>query len=154
MSTQTRTPTGMDQTNTMNGADTPKSSDNSDSETLQLARRLSAESKNLGYASPLDAPAGGALDPNSEKFDAKVWAKLFYNALYASDPARVMGVAYENLNVFGYGSDTDFQGKLRSVRWRSLEFRWPSCVGQELNCLVAPTTTNNILRGLKPCLLA
>jgi ATP-binding cassette subfamily G (WHITE) protein 2 (PDR) len=110
MSTQTRTPTGMDQTNTMNGADTPKSSDNSDSETLQLARRLSAESKNLGYASPLDAPAGGALDPNSEKFDAKVWAKQFYNALYASDPARVMGVAYENLNVFGYGSDTDFQG--------------------------------------------
>jgi ATP-binding cassette subfamily G (WHITE) protein 2 (PDR) len=102
----------MDQSDTIKGVDTPMSSDNSDSETLQLARRLTAESNHLGIFSPLHAPPGSALDPNSEKFDAKAWSTQFYNALYASDTARVMGVAYENLNVFGYGSDTDFQGSV------------------------------------------
>jgi ATP-binding cassette subfamily G (WHITE) protein 2 (PDR) len=125
MSTQSRTPAGMDQPNTIKGVDTPKPSDDSDSEILQLARRLSAESKDLGHISPLDAPVGGFLDPNSENFDAKSWAKQFYNALYASDPARVMGVAYENLNVFGYGSDTDFQGTVGN--W---PFKLPELVQQ------------------------
>jgi ATP-binding cassette subfamily G (WHITE) protein 2 (PDR) len=115
MSTQ---PPNMDRPNTPKVVDTPKSSDHSDSETLQLARRLSAESKILGYVSPLDAPEGGELDPNSEKFDAKLWAKYFYNALYASDSARVMGVAYENLHVFGYGSDTDFQSTVGNWLWK------------------------------------
>jgi hypothetical protein len=38
-----------------------------------------------------------------------IMVKHSYNALHASDSARVMSVAYENLHVFGYGSDTDFQ---------------------------------------------
>jgi ATP-binding cassette subfamily G (WHITE) protein 2 (PDR) len=105
----------MDQPNMSKGVDTPGSSDRIDSETLELARRLSAESKDLGYISPLNAPEGGVLDPNSEKFDAKLWAKHFYSALYASDSARVMGVAYENLHVFGYGSDTDFQNTVGNL---------------------------------------
>ena len=86
---------------------TPSSS--SETDIVQLARRVSAESSGLGHISPFDAPEGGPLDPNSEAFDAKAWAKQFYNTLYAFDPVRVMGVAYENLHVFGYGSDTDFQ---------------------------------------------
>lgn len=109
MSTQLRIPANMIQANTPNGSDTPKSSDQSDSEILRLARRVSAESKHLEYGSPFDASEDSTLDPNSEKFDAKVWAKRFYETLYATDPARVMGVSYENLHVFGYGSDTDFQ---------------------------------------------
>lgn len=75
----------------------------------QLARRLSAESKHLGDASLFDAPEGSPLNPASEKFDAKLWARRFYDVVYAAESARVMGVAYEKLNVFGYGSDTDFQ---------------------------------------------
>jgi ATP-binding cassette subfamily G (WHITE) protein 2 (PDR) len=118
MSTHSRTPTDMDQSDTTKAVDTPMSSDTSDSETLQLARRLTAESDHLGFSSPLDAPPGSVLDPNSEKFDAKVWARQFYNALYACDTARVMGVAYENLNVFGYGSDTDFQNSVGNWPWK------------------------------------
>lgn len=81
----------------------------SEMDIAHLARRVSAESKHLDHTSPFDAPEGGPLDPNSESFDAKAWSKHFYNTLYASDPVRVMGVAYENLHVFGYGTDTDFQ---------------------------------------------
>jgi ATP-binding cassette subfamily G (WHITE) protein 2 (PDR) len=87
---------------------TPASS-NDATDIVQLARRLSDESKCLGNMSPFEGPEGGELDPNSEKFDSKAWARQFYNTLYASDRVRVMGVAYENLHVFGYGSDTDFQ---------------------------------------------
>jgi ATP-binding cassette subfamily G (WHITE) protein 2 (PDR) len=103
----------MDRPNTPKEVETP-----SGSETLQLARRISAESNHHDHDSPLDAPAGGALDPNSEKFDAKLWAKHFYNALYASDTARVMGVAYESLHVFGYGSDTDFQNTVGNLAFK------------------------------------
>lgn len=78
-------------------------------EIANLARRVSAESKQLGDTSPFDAPEGSPLDPASEKFDARLWARRFYDVVYAADSARVMGVAYEKLNVFGYGSDTDFQ---------------------------------------------
>jgi ABC-type multidrug transport system ATPase subunit/ABC-type multidrug transport system permease subunit len=94
----------------MDRPNTPKEVDTSDSEICQLARRISAaESDHLDHGSPFDALECTALDPNSEKFDAKLWSKRFYDTLYASDPARVMGVAYENLHVFGYGSDTDYQ---------------------------------------------
>jgi ATP-binding cassette subfamily G (WHITE) protein 2 (PDR) len=97
----------MDLNEKPNQANTPSAS--SDTDIVHLARRISAESAHLDYTSPFQAAEGGPLDPNSEHFDSKAWAKQFYNTLYASDPVRVMGVAYESLNVFGYGSDTDFQ---------------------------------------------
>jgi len=115
MSTQQHTPAVMDRSK---GVDTPKSSDRSESEIHHLARSLSTASGHHGHESPFDAPDGSALDPNSEKFDAKVWASHFYNTLYASDPARVMGVAYENLHVFGYGSDTDFQNTVGNLAFK------------------------------------
>jgi hypothetical protein len=70
MSTQPYTPAGMDHPNIQKGVDAPESSNRSDAETLQLARRLSAKSKDLGKISPINAPEGGALDPSSEKIDA------------------------------------------------------------------------------------
>lgn len=112
-STQLHTTSGMELNETPKEVDvsTPASSDKTtdDTDLVHLARRISAESKHLGHTSPFEAPVGGSLDPNSEQFDSKAWSKQFYNTLYASDPVRVMGIAYENLDVFGYGSDTDFQ---------------------------------------------
>jgi hypothetical protein len=98
----------LDQQSKEVGLPTSASSDDA-MDIVQLVRRLSAESKHLGHISPFEASEGGDLDPHSEKFDPKAWARQFYNTLYASDPIRVMGIAYENLHVFGYGSDTDFQ---------------------------------------------
>ncbi|KAF2450443.1 ABC multidrug transporter [Karstenula rhodostoma CBS 690.94] len=57
--------------------------------------------------------ASSSLDPCSSTFDARSWAKAFYNVRYSSDlPARVAGVAFKNLNVSGVGSPTDFQSSV------------------------------------------
>lgn len=97
------------QTDPPKGMETITPQDASDMDIVHLARSLSANSKHLGLESPFDAAEGSLLDPNSDKFDSKAWSRQFYNTLYASDPVRVMGVAYEDLHVFGHGSDTDFQ---------------------------------------------
>lgn len=92
-------------------ADTPESHGNDDQgmAITDLARRMSAESKHTGNASPFDASPGSSLNPSSENFDSRLWARQFYDVVYGSTSARVMGVSYEKLHVFGYGSETDFQ---------------------------------------------
>jgi ATP-binding cassette, subfamily G (WHITE), member 2, PDR len=59
----------------------------------------------------------GALDPNGPAFDSKVWLKSFYN-LYRQELGvltNTSGVAYNSLNVHGYGSSTDFQKTVGNV---------------------------------------
>jgi ATP-binding cassette subfamily G (WHITE) protein 2 (PDR) len=133
--TQFQAPATMDTDEKSKSLETPSTS--SDTDIVQLARRVSAESEHLGHTSPFDAPSGGRLDPNSEVFDAKAWAKQFYNALYASDPVRVMGVAYENLHVSGYGSDTDFQNTVGNWPFKlpELAHRLVGSRGQKVDIL-------------------
>lgn len=52
------------------------------------------------------------LDPSSPKFNAKEWAKaLLHHTVAQPDkyPRNTVGVAFRNLNVHGYGWDTDYQ---------------------------------------------
>lgn len=78
-----------------------------------LARRFTAQSHQSHHESPFQASEGSSLDPNSSAFNARSWAKAFYNVRYSSDvPARVAGVAFTNLNVSGVGSPTDFQSSV------------------------------------------
>jgi ATP-binding cassette subfamily G (WHITE) protein 2 (PDR) len=118
------------------GLSTPATSDDA-THIVQLARRLSTESKHLGNMSPFEAPEGGELDPNSEKFDSKAWARQFYNTLYTSDPTRVMGVAYADLHVFGYGSDTESQNTVGNWPFKlpELAHRLMGNRGQKVNIL-------------------
>jgi ATP-binding cassette subfamily G (WHITE) protein 2 (PDR) len=76
-----------------------------------LARKYTTESAQHDLGSPFDAPEGSGLDPKSDQFRAKSWARAFYNVRYSSDEAlpRVAGVAFRDLNVWGKGSPTDFQ---------------------------------------------
>lgn len=80
----------------------------------ELARQFSAQSEHHG--SPFSAE-GNRLDPRSEKFRARDWAKAFYNLRYDSDTslARVAGVSFKNLNVSGQGSPTDFQSTVGNI---------------------------------------
>jgi hypothetical protein len=80
-------------------------------EIANLARKYTTESSQHDVESPFDAPEGGRLDPRSDQFRAKSWARAFYNLRYSSDEAlpRVAGVAFRGLNVWGKGSPTDFQ---------------------------------------------
>lgn len=76
----------------------------------ELARKLTTRSESSpGCLFP--SVAGGALDPNSDKFNARKWATAFYNSRKdASGTApRTAGIAFKNLDVYGYGTDTDFQ---------------------------------------------
>lgn len=96
----------------------------SDNEVLELARRFTSESEHHG--SPF-AAEGSRLDPKSEKFRARDWAKSFYNLRYNGDTsvARVAGVAFKGLNVWGTGSPTDFQSTVGNMI-----LKLPSLFGQ------------------------
>jgi ATP-binding cassette, subfamily G (WHITE), member 2, PDR len=78
---------------------------------LEIARRFTTQSAEQHRESPFSAAKGGRLDPQSENFRAKEWARAFYNLRYRNDNAipRVAGVAFKGLNVWGRGSHTDFQ---------------------------------------------
>ncbi|KAL1612758.1 Multidrug resistance protein [Paraconiothyrium brasiliense] len=83
---------------------------------LSLARKFTAQSHQSHHGSPFQASEGSSLDPNSPTFNARSWAKAFYNVRYSSDvPARVAGVAFKNLNVSGIGSPTDFQSSVANA---------------------------------------
>ncbi|KAH8723456.1 hypothetical protein GQ44DRAFT_710303 [Phaeosphaeriaceae sp. PMI808] len=70
-----------------------------DREVLDLVRRFTSQSEQQNHGSPFTAAEGSRLDPKSEHFRAKEWARAFYDLRYSSD----------DLNVWGKGSPTDFQ---------------------------------------------
>ncbi|SPJ75803.1 probable ABC1 transport protein [Fusarium torulosum] len=85
-------------------------------EVVQLARELTRRSS----AAPgsLFPQANGPLNPSSSSFNAKKWAKAFYELRTDTSegtPPRTTGVAFKNLNVFGFGSDTDFQKSVGNI---------------------------------------
>ncbi|CAI6336236.1 unnamed protein product [Periconia digitata] len=85
--------------------------ENPDHTVVDLARKFTAHSEIRNLGSPFAATEESRLNPKSESFRARDWAKSFYNLRYSSDDAlpRVAGVALRDLNVWGKGSPTDFQ---------------------------------------------
>lgn len=88
-------------------------------EVHQLARRYTSQSH---YSStnqnPFDAEPGSSLDPNGEHFNARAWCKAMMH-LQTSDekahPVRTAGVSFSNLNVHGFGTDTDYQKTVGNI---------------------------------------
>jgi len=82
-------------------------------EVLGLARRLTAQSwSSESSKSPFDAGGDGKLNPHSENFSAKAWAKAMLNTHLGDPkayPLRTVGLAFRDLNVFGYCVSTDYQ---------------------------------------------
>lgn len=80
-------------------------------EVHELVRRYTTQSAHHNHGSPFEASEGSRLDPKSDRFRARDWAKSFYELRYSSDEAiaRVAGFAFQGLNVSGTGSPTDFQ---------------------------------------------
>lgn len=78
---------------------------------LELVRKYTSQSTQHDHGSPFEAPEGSRLDPQSSTFQARDWAKSFYELRYSSDDAvaRVAGFAFQGLDVNGKGSPTDFQ---------------------------------------------
>lgn len=65
-----------------------------------------------------EAEPNSSLDPNGENFNARAWAKALLH-LQSRDPEkypeRTAGVAFKNLNVYGYGNATDYQKSVGNV---------------------------------------
>jgi pleiotropic drug resistance (PDR) family protein len=90
-----------------------------ENEVLQLARRLTSQSAASAYhQNPFQAAPGSALDPSGENFNARAWTKAMMNLQLSDEnaaPPRQAGIAFRNLNVHGFGADTDYQKSVGNV---------------------------------------
>ncbi|MCJ1437052.1 hypothetical protein MMC27_006437 [Xylographa pallens] len=88
-----------------------------DKEVHQLARRMTEQSITSGH-NPFDAPEGSRLDPRSENFSSRAWAKSLLQ-LQSRDPekypTRTAGIAFRNLSVHGFGAATDYQKTVSNI---------------------------------------
>ncbi|KAH6633454.1 ABC transporter CDR4 [Boeremia exigua] len=89
-------------------------------EVLQLARRFTTQSHQSAshHQNPFEATPGSSLDPSGENFNARAWTKAMMN-LQLSDsnapPPRQAGVSFRDLNVHGFGADTDYQKSVGNI---------------------------------------
>ncbi|KAF2089509.1 ABC drug exporter AbcA [Saccharata proteae CBS 121410] len=85
-----------------------------------LARQLTGHStySTIGKNPFTDAEPGSSLDPNSENFNTRAWAKAILH-LRSRDPEkfpeRTAGFAFRNLNVHGFGNATDYQKSVGNI---------------------------------------
>ncbi|KAL3298281.1 ABC-2 type transporter [Colletotrichum asianum] len=86
-----------------------------------LARQVTATSRPQSLHAEddvLNPPKNSHLDPSSPNFDSAAWTRAFIS-LYESDPAsipsRLTGVAFRNLNVFGYSTGTQYQKRTGNI---------------------------------------
>lgn len=88
-------------------------------EIQQLARKFTEESTySTAGQNPFVADPGSTLDPNSEHFNARAWCKTMLqmcNEDSQAHPLRTVGIVFRNLNVHGFGSDTDYQKTVANV---------------------------------------
>lgn len=70
-----------------------------------LARiRSNASTVVDGPRNPLEYEEGSDLDPYSENFNIRKWAKIALKNR-GDEPSRKSGLSWKNMSVFGYGSD-------------------------------------------------
>ncbi|KAF1950929.1 putative multidrug resistance ABC transporter [Byssothecium circinans] len=85
----------------------------------QLARRYTQQSDySTTHQNPFRAPEGSQLDPHGPNFNARVWTKAMLQTHLddpQAHPTRTAGVSFRNLNVHGFGSDTDYQKTVGNV---------------------------------------
>ncbi|KAF3761700.1 ABC transporter CDR4 [Cryphonectria parasitica EP155] len=56
------------------------------------------------------------LNPNGEKFSARAWAKTVLDLVSKEGKSfRTSGIAFQNMNVFGFGAGTDFQKDVANI---------------------------------------
>jgi ATP-binding cassette, subfamily G (WHITE), member 2, PDR len=109
---------------------TPEVKDRSDDEgrartefeVAELAKTLTGQSTWSNVPdNPLDGEKDCALDPNSTNFRARQWVKSMVKLQQADNknPGRTAGIAFQDLNVHGFGEATDYQKDVGNV-WLEL----------------------------------
>lgn len=90
-----------------------------DQEIHQLAKEVTQQNTlSRAGQNPFAAESGSTLDPNGEIFDVRAWCKAMLQ-IHTDDkqahPLRTVGVAFNDLNVHGFGSDTDYQKSVGNI---------------------------------------
>ncbi|TVY38692.1 ZEB2-regulated ABC transporter [Lachnellula occidentalis] len=93
--------------------------DKRDQDVHALARRYTTKSTNSAYeGNPFEADENSPLNPNSPKFSSRAFAKSLLN-MCARDPEkwkqRTAGFSFKDLDVYGFGSTTDYQKTVGNV---------------------------------------
>ncbi|KAI9147172.1 ZEB2-regulated ABC transporter [Paramyrothecium foliicola] len=110
----------------LNDSDSSEQSDGSEMErrhsaVQDLARAMTRQSTH--YDTPTDGRAlfgidnpESPLNPNGKNFSARAWAKsLSQYSIEHGAGYRQAGFCFQNLNVFGYGTETDYQKDVGNV---------------------------------------
>ncbi|RMJ10740.1 hypothetical protein CDV36_009623 [Fusarium kuroshium] len=86
----------------------------------ELARRITTRQSECHDGPLFTVDDGGVTDPSSPKFDARAWAKAFYQARVTAAKGtapRTSGIAFKDLDVYGYGTATDYQKTVGNAIW-------------------------------------
>lgn len=101
--------------NTLDGPGFSQDSSDDGEKVHELARTFTLQSiKNAAgeVVNPFQGGDNPQLDPNSEKFNYKLWVKNLIGVQSRDPeryPARVAGISYKNLSAHGFGEATDYQ---------------------------------------------
>lgn len=91
-------------------------------EVAELAKSLTGQSTWSNVPdNPFNGEKDSALDPKSPNFRARQWVKSMIKLQQADNknPGRTAGIAFQNLNVHGFGEATDYQKDVGNV-WLEL----------------------------------
>lgn len=123
---------------------TPDSSGNDehrDEEIHQLARRFSQLSKDIVISSSeegintfLDPTGDPELDPSSDQFKSRKWVRNMLQMTCQDSnryPRRTAGVSFRNLNVYGYGTATDYQTNFANIWLKAARSLWNRFTSQK-----------------------
>lgn len=89
----------------------------------RLARKYSSQRADIPPGTnpfiAADQDGDSPLNPNSPNFSARAWAKAVVDMVGSSGgDFRTSGIAFQNLNVFGFGQATDYQKDVANI-WLS-----------------------------------
>ncbi|KAF4122564.1 ABC-type branched-chain amino acid transport system, ATPase component [Geosmithia morbida] len=95
----------------------------------QLATQMSRQQTGDVDLSGLFSDADTSLNPSSPKFNARAWAKALAKMTREGGGGfRRSGFCFEDLNVFGYGAESDFQKDVGNV-WLSIPSLLRTAIG-------------------------
>ncbi|KAI1469035.1 ABC transporter ABCl1 [Daldinia caldariorum] len=91
----------------------------------ELARRYTTQSNATGAAGHnpyLDDSKDSPTNPHSPNFNARAWAKAIVRmADHSGIQFRTSGIAFQNLNVHGFGAATDYQKDVANIWLEGVE---------------------------------
>ena len=97
-----------------------------DDQVKELARQFTRTSTFSQVAdNPLEAEPGSSVDPSSENFKARAWAKSMLKLQSQQEErfqGRSAGVAFRNLSAYGFGAATDYQKSVGNVFFEVVGF--------------------------------